>query len=224
MKQRLRPLAHQAARAVCTFGARRFEAALGDVEGTQRAVLAAQLLRYAGSEQAGALGLRPGLRAEEFRDRVPEHAWSDVADMVRRQRAGQTRVLTHEPCARYQPTSGSSSRVKWVPYTPGFLSDLDAAVTPWVADLYQSVPGVRTGQHYWSLSWIPTDLRADTPDNINDDTQLLSWEKRAASALMAPVPRWVAYAQSSEDSLFATLAWLLAADDLSPHQSVAQEW
>ncbi|MCA9534059.1 MAG: GH3 auxin-responsive promoter family protein [Myxococcales bacterium] len=215
MKQHLRPLAHQAARAVCAFGARRFDAALGDVEGTQRATLARQLERYMGSAQARALGLRPGLSAEAFRGRLAEQSWGDVEELVRRQRAGEAQVLTGEACARYQPTSGSSSKVKWVPYTPGFLADLDAAVTPWVADLYRTVPGLRTGQHYWSLSWIPTELRADTPDNINDDTQLLSWEKRAAAALMAPVPRWVAYARSSEDSLFATLAFLLAARDLS---------
>jgi hypothetical protein len=215
VKRHLRPLAHQAARAVCTFGARRFDAGLADVESTQRGVLARQLARYVGSAQGAALGLHPGLSAESFQERVSEHAWSDVEALVQRQRGGESRVLTGEACERYQPTSGSSSRVKWVPYTPGFLDDLDAAVTPWVADLYKSAPGVRTGQHYWSLSWIPTDLRAGTPDNINDDTQLLSWEKRAAAALMAPVPRWVAYARSSEDSLFATLAWLLSASDLS---------
>lgn len=215
MKDQLRPLAHQAARAVCAWGARRFDGALHDVESTQRATLARQLDLYAGSLQAGRLGITRGMSAEAFRDRVAEHSWADVESLVTRQRAGEAKLLTREDCARYQPTSGSSSRVKWVPYTPGFLADLDAAVTPWVADLYRGIPGVRAGRHYWSLSWIPTELRASTPDNINDDTQLLSWEKRAAAALMAPVPRWVAFAESSEDSLFATLAWLLAARDLS---------
>jgi hypothetical protein len=215
VKDQLRPFAHQAARAVCAWGARRFDDALHDVERTQRATLARQLEHYNGSLQAKRLGLTRTMSAEAFRDRVAEHSWSDVEALVTRQRAGEERMLTREHCERYQPTSGSSSRVKWVPYTPGFLADLDAAVTPWVADLYRSVPGVRAGRHYWSLSWIPTELRADTPGNVNDDTQLLSWEKRAAAALMAPVPRWVAFAESSDDSLFATLAWLLAARDLS---------
>lgn len=215
MKDQLRPLAHQAARAVCAWGARRFDDGLRDVERTQRATLARQLDLVAGSLQAGRLGITRSMSAEAFRDRIKEHSWSDVESLVTRQRAGEAQLLTREDCARYQPTSGSSSRVKWVPYTPGFLADLDAAVTPWVADLYRGIPGVRAGRHYWSLSWIPTELRASTPDNINDDTQLLSWEKRAAAALMAPVPRWVAFAESSDDSLFATLAWLLAARDLS---------
>jgi len=215
VKDQLRPLAHQAARAVCAWGARRFDDSLADVERTQRATLARQLDRYAGGLQAKQLGLTPGMSAEAFQSRVGEHSWSDVETLVNRQRGGEAKMLTGEACERYQPTSGSSSRVKWVPYTPGFLADLDAAVTPWVADLYRSVPGVRAGRHYWSLSWIPTELRADTPGNVNDDTQLLSWEKRAAAALMAPVPRWVAFAESSDDSLFATLAWLLAARDLS---------
>ncbi len=215
MSARLRPLAHRAAQLVCGLGARRFRGSLVDVEGTQRRVLANQLSRYAGSVQARKLGLSPSMRAEAFRDAVQEQSWADVAGLVERQRSGEPAVLTGGPCERYQPTSGSSSKVKWVPYTQGFLDDLDEAVTPWIADLYRQAPGIAQGRHYWSLSWIPTELRASTPNNINDDTQLLSWDKRLATALMAPVPGWVAYADSSEDSLFATLCFLVAARDLS---------
>ena len=58
MKDQLRPLAHQAARAVCAWGARRFDDSLADVERTQRATLARQLDRYAGGLQAKQLGLK----------------------------------------------------------------------------------------------------------------------------------------------------------------------
>lgn len=210
-----RAAAHRVAGAVCRARARRFSAGLKDVEATQRAVLARQLRRIEGTEAARRHGLSQGDPAEVFRRCVPESSWEDVATRVERQRAGEPRVLTRERCERYQPTSGSSSAVKWVPYPRGFLSDLDEAITPWLADLYARVPKVAHGQHYWSLSWVPSALRGAGPDNLNDDSQLVSWDKRLAAALMAPVPPAVAYTATSEDSLFATACFVAAARDLT---------
>ncbi|HEY0709616.1 MAG TPA: GH3 auxin-responsive promoter family protein, partial [Polyangia bacterium] len=118
-------------------------------------------------------------------------------------------------CDRYQPTSGSSAKIKWIPYTKGFLDELDRAVSPWGFDLYQRHPRIAGGRHYWSLSWLPTNLRESTAANVNDDRALLSWSKRLFSAATAPVPAWVTTTPSSDDSLFATLCFLAAADDLT---------
>ena len=206
---------HRAAALACTPSARAFDAALADVRGAQEERLAEVLRLVEGTEQARRLGLQPGLSPQAFRERVPACRYSDVAAAIERQRQGMPGQLTRARCPRYQPTSGSSDRLKWIPYPAAFLAQLDAAISPWGRDLYRRFPGIAQGRHYWSLSWMPTNLRAATATNVNDDRALLSWSKRAFTAMTAPVPAWVTSTASSDESLFATLCFLAAAADLS---------
>ena len=210
-----RRASHGAASLTCRRSARAFERALAETQATQLANLDRILGGVAGTTRARRLGLRPGLGAAAFRERVPETTYADVAESIERQRSGARGELTAEACDRYQPTSGSSAQVKWIPYTGSFLAQLDAAISPWGFDLYRRIPGIRRGRHYWSLSWLPTSLRAATSANVNDDRALLSPSKRAFLALAAPVPTWVASTDSSEDSIFATTCFLAAAEDLT---------
>ncbi|HXI55112.1 MAG TPA: GH3 auxin-responsive promoter family protein [Polyangia bacterium] len=210
-----RRLSHRAAVLACTGAARAFDRALADVQGAQVKRLRAVLRAVAGSAQAQRLGLDATMTPETFRARVGEHSYPDLADAIEQQRRGASAQLTGAHCHRYQPTSGSSSSMKWIPYTAGFLAELDAAISPWGFDLYRQVPPIARGRHYWSLSWMPTNLRAATAANLNDDRGLLSWSKRLFSAMTAPVPPWVATTSSSDDSLFATLCFLAAAADLT---------
>ncbi|MCP6318790.1 hypothetical protein NL491_28005, partial [Klebsiella pneumoniae] len=70
------------------------------------------------------------------------------------------------------------------------------------------------GTHYWSLSWIPTEMRSQTAGDINDDMKMLSFGKRLLAYLTQAAPQEIALAQSSDDSLFATIAYLAADDAL----------
>jgi hypothetical protein len=212
---RLRRTAHHAAVWTCAGAGRAFETALTDVRTTQEVQLQRTLREIAETDQAQRFGLRPGMKPDEFRARVPESQYADVAGAVEAQRAGQPKQLTNEACDRYQPTSGSSAKIKWIPYTRAFLAELDRAVSPWGHDLYRRYPRIAGGRHYWSLSWMPTNLRQVTAANVNDDRALLSWSKRLFSAATAPVPPWITTTPSSDDSLFATLCFLAAADDLT---------
>jgi hypothetical protein len=206
---------HHGVIGVCSPRALAYEQALRNPRKAQEQRLEAVLRAIAGTELSRVHGLRPGMSAAEFRSRVPESRYEDLRPMVERQKRGEPKVLTNKPCPRYQPTSGSSAKVKWVPYTEEFLAELDAAISPWGYDMYRASPRARQGRHYWSLSWLPTHLRESTDSNVNDDAALLSWSKRFYAALSSPVPPWVSYAKTSEDSVLATLVYLCAADDLT---------
>jgi hypothetical protein len=210
-----RQVSHRAAVLACAGSARAFEHALSDVRAAQLRKLDQTLRAIAGTAQAKRLRLESGLSPEDFRDRVPEIQYADVATAVEQQRGGARAQLTAARCRRYQPTSGSSAKVKWIPYTASFLADLDAAVSPWGFDLYRRFPGIGKGRHYWSLSWLPTNLRLTTDSNVNDDRALLPLSKRLFTAITAPVPPWVTTTSTSDESLFATLCFLAAADDLT---------
>lgn len=134
LKRRLvagcRQVSHRAAVLACAGSARTFDQALADVRGAQLRKLEQTLRAIAGTAQAKRLDLKPGLGPEAFRERAPEIQYADVATAVEQQRGGARAQLTAAHCRRYQPTSGSSAKVKWIPYTAPFLADLDAAVSP----------------------------------------------------------------------------------------------
>ncbi|MES2917547.1 MAG: GH3 auxin-responsive promoter family protein [Pseudomonadota bacterium] len=201
-------LTHQALRLACLRGDRRFAGQRHQLEKVQREKLA-QILRQV------PLDGRPAIASwEDFRERFPLTRYADWRDRIDAQRA-KGPSITSSPLVRYQPTSGSSERLKLIPYTQDFLGELDAAIAPWVASMYRQNPGLRTGVHYWSVSWLPESQRHLLDGNFNDDSELLGGVKRLLAAQSQAVPAGVAFAGAPEDALFATLAYLLARDDVS---------
>ncbi len=191
-------------------GLQKFERNINNVEAIQRERLKRWLAAASRSSEGQRHGISPDWTWEEFAQRMPVTTYADYAEALNEQRATHQSVLIDSPVMRYQPTSGSTSAVKWIPYTKLFLGELDEVISAWVGDLYRLYPSQTKGTHYWSLSWIPTDMREQTSGDINDDMKLLSWGKRLLAYLTQAVPQEVAMAHSSDDSLFATLAYLLA--------------
>ena len=79
-----------------------------------------------GSER---LGQRRGVAAdwqwETFAEQMPVSEYGDWRGPVDRARESGGNALIQSPVVRYQPTSGSTSAIKWIPYTRQFLSELD---------------------------------------------------------------------------------------------------
>lgn len=113
---------------------------------------------------------------------------------------------------RYQPTSGSSSKIKWIPYNSPFLKAIGNTANIWLYDLYQSFPKIKDGSHYWSLSWLPEELR----DKLNnDDSVLLGSLKQKLLSFIFPVPSSVSSERTLSLSLKLTAIYLLKTKDLS---------
>jgi len=207
-------LGHHLLQLLVAPGRRRFEHHLGELESAQRARLSRWLSAAARSPEGQRRGVRADWSWEEFARQMPVTGWNDYAEAINVQRERKQALLIDSPVMRYQPTSGSTSAVKWVPYTKMFLDELDQVITAWVGDLYRQFPRQGKGTHYWSLSWIPTELRSQTAGDINDDMKMLSWGKRLLAYLTQSAPQEIALAQTSDDSLFATIAYLAADESL----------
>ena len=206
---------HQIAKASLNRSAIRFKRATHRIEAVQREKLH-ELLSLAGKRQPHSkLNPQSIVPYELWRDQAPITTYDDWRDLVDEQKSTGNHIVSGEPCARYQPTSGSSSRIKWIPYTKRFLWELDQAISPWMNGIYDSFPKTRQGQHYWSLSWIPTELRQKVDDNVNNDLEILPWWKRIFAQKMMAVPDSIAYANTSDESMFATLCYLSGNKNLS---------
>jgi hypothetical protein len=196
-------------------GSKGFEKSLKNSEAIQRKKLAALINAAENTKTSVNLGLKKNMSYSEFSERVPVSNYKDWEDLVDTQKKTTKPILFQEHCERYQPTSGSSSKMKWIPYTPSFLNELDNAISPMLVDVFRSNPGIFYGKHYWSLSWIPTHLRTRLSPDSNDDMKLLPWWKRFFIGLTMAVPTEISFAATSEGSMVSSLAYLLACKDLS---------
>lgn len=205
--------AHGILRLALTPGNRRFQASQKELERIQRERLA-RILRHVGAVRDQQALWHGRWRWEDFARTEPVTDYSHWRDRITNQmKTGRLR-LGLSPVQRYQPTSGSSSAIKWIPYTRQFLQELDGAISPWFYDLYRQFPGTASGRQYWSLSWLPSSMRQQGDHQLNNDSQLLSIGKRLLLGRTQAVPEAVALAPTSEDAMFATVAWLAATDDL----------
>jgi hypothetical protein len=189
---------------------RRFRRALGDVEGAQRRSLARLLPSALALNPEAAARIGPGASWEELVRRLPLTTWEDHAGW-----AEPLRFAPPGPAGRlrFEPTSGSTSARKWIPYPPAFRAELNEAASAWICGAAGRHPGILGGPHYWSLSWLPDDLRA--AGQGADDLALLPPLARLVLRRLMAVPGAVATLPSSAEALSATLVHLAARPDLA---------
>jgi len=148
---------------------------------------------------------------ENFRVTQPVTDYTSWQTQILRQKK-QNQSLFAEDCQRFEPTSGSTSRRKWTPYPQSFLQDLNKAAGPWLADIGERHPGTLKGRHYWSLSWLPEDLRKQTNNN---DLELLSKSKRFLMGQIMACPDGLQNLSTSLEARQATAISLARCEDLS---------
>lgn len=208
-------VAHRIMKLALAKGHRRFSGNLDNLEVVQREQLQRILAGVATSQHGQEQGMDASWRWEDFSQRLPVTDYRYWEPLIQQQQKGGGNLLGADRVSRYQPTSGSTSSFKLIPYTAGFLSELDSAIAPWIYQLYCNYPTLKNGRHYWSLSWLPDSRRELMTANINDDLKILSPLKQFAARVSQSVPQSVSMTDHIEDSFFATIAWLLATSDLT---------
>jgi len=203
------PLSHQVLKLFCRQTDQRFQKQKNALEQVQREKLEKILQMSTLAQQAGVTDY------ESFKTRFPVTRYAQWRDQITACRSSKT-TLSSSKLVRYQPTSGSSEQIKFIPYTQAFLDELDAAIAPWLSSMYRKCNQLDRGTHYWSVSWLPESQREVLKDeNLNDDSALLGLGKRILSKFTQAVPSDVSFAAQADDALFATLCYLVADADLA---------
>lgn len=155
------------------------------------------------------------LSYEQFAKKFPLTRYAHWKKNIEQSRSSGKNHLSTEKIIRFQPTSGSSEALKFIPYTQTFLDELDEAIGLWLSSLYKQYPQLKNSTHYWSVSWLPESQRkALENENLNDDSALLSLSKRILSKITQAVPAEIALAESAEDAMLATVTYLVADKNL----------
>jgi hypothetical protein len=119
----------------------------------------------------------------------------------------------------FEPSSGSSSAAKWIPYTASLRSEFQRAIRAWIYDLFSTFPAMRHGSAYWAISPLNRQGPSLTPGGIpigyGSDAEYLGRFERWAAARAFAVPAQVANAPDLDACLEATCRHLRAARHLT---------
>ena len=192
--------------------ARQFISAFSDVRKTQEKIFNHLLQLSRGTPSAGGLGLNQIQTYLEFREKIAVTGYETFSPGIEKQKSGEKSVLSLSPCSKYQPTSGSTSTMKWIPYTEALLAEFNRAAGAWISDMGKNYPAIKNGKHYWSLSWLPDELRAEVSSN---DAELFPLWKRVLMQNTMAVPDGISRVKTSHAAMIASLAYLCAEEDLS---------
>jgi len=194
---------------------RRFEYALKWPQETQKARLFHLLKNNADSAFGKAFGFSKIHSIDDFQKQVPLSTYTDYEPWIQRILAGEEKVLTREAVTRCVPSSGSTSARKLIPYTAALQREFNAAIGPWIADMYRARPNLKSGPAYWSVSpAIPeTGEATQVPIGFDDDADYLGFAKHLVNATLA-VPSSIRFVDDIQRFRTLTLLFLLRAREL----------
>lgn len=196
----LSKLSHSIIKKISKKDRKRFYKELEDIEQTQRRILAQMIYDLKDIHPS----LDGELSYERFR-KLPITNYDDWNEaIVKQKKTGQDILSKH--VSHYQATSGSSASIKWIPYNKEYKKQLDIAANTWLNDLYCKYPKLKGGKHYWSLSWVPNNLRDKVKTN---DATLFDPFKQLLLNQIFPVPDSVAHADTIEESMYQTVKHLV---------------
>ena len=155
---------------------------------------------------------------EKFQNKIPIVNYENVKEFVEREKRGESNVLLSDKIKLFELTSGSTSDVKYIPYTKKFLKSYMNGVFSWIYNLYQNNKRLFLGSSYWSVSPI---LKREAVTSggirvgIEDDTSY--FDKVSAFFLnkLFTVPKEIKNTQNMEDFLLITAVFLLLSENLT---------
>lgn len=154
---------------------------------------------------------------DDYRERVPLVAYDDLRGEMERIARGEANVLAAEPVVRLEPTSGTSSGSKLVPYTRSLQRAFRRGLDGWIADLFARWPDLKRGPAYWSvtpLSGGPMRSPGGIPIGFDDDTGYLGGAVGRLMRHALAVPTAVKRLADIDAFRYATLRHLVGCADL----------
>lgn len=81
-----------------------------------------------------------------YQREVPLTIYEDYVDYIEKIKDGKENVLTRGRVLLLEPTSGSTSASKYIPYTESLKKEFQKALKPWIYDLYNSYKDIKWGE------------------------------------------------------------------------------
>lgn len=209
---------NRALRDSCEVESKAFYRAIQDVKRTQEE----KLLNIIRNNEATFFGRRFNFRSirssDEFRLAVPITTYEDYEDYLTQIAEGEENVLTRDRVLMLEPTSGSTSATKFIPYTDSLNREFQQGIFPWLYDILTNRPDVANGSFYWSITPV-THKQERTVGGVligfGDDSSYFTEQQQRLIVGLSAVPFDIAKIQDIDEFRRQTLSYLVQNKDLS---------
>ena len=154
----------------------------------------------------------------KYQQTVPLTTYEDYDKYIEEIKNGKNNVLTKEKVLLLEPTSGSTSASKYIPYTNSLKKEFQKALKPWIYNLYTSNEDIKWGKSYWSITPVTKDKEYTVgviPIGFEEDTEYFGFfEKKLFEEIFA-VDGSVAKVNSIDEFYYETSIQLLMTKNLT---------
>ena len=154
---------------------------------------------------------------EDFQTLVPVRTYEDFLPFIESVARGSKKILTDEEVRLFEPTSGSSSSSKLIPYTTGLKEDFRKGLDPWIFSLYFGHPELFGGSVYWSITPSHSEKRyteSGIPVGFAKDQEYFGGIQKWVLDTIMAVPSEVKNIKEIADFRYCTLLFLVSRRDL----------
>lgn len=109
---------------------------------------------------------------KDFQQNVPITDYESYKEYINEIMQGHENVLTCEKILLLEPTSGSTSATKYIPYTKSLQKAFNEGLKPWLSDIFINYPEVMNKQMYWSITPTQKQLEVKSKVKIGFDNDL----------------------------------------------------
>lgn len=155
---------------------------------------------------------------EEYREKVPLTNYEDYLEYIELIKNGEKNILTKEEIILLEPTSGSTSSSKLIPYTEGLKREFQAGIKPWIYSLYNNFPEIKKGKSYWSVTPMATEKKYTSggiPIGFEEDSEYFGKIENYLMDIIFASPKNIKLEKDMDNFYLKTAVKLLETKNLS---------
>lgn len=112
---------------------------------------------------------------KDFQNTLPITKYDDYSLYIEEIMEGKQNILTSDKVLLLEPTGGSSSGSKYIPYTQNLKQAFNKGFEPWLSDLFLKFPNIINNPMYWSIT--PSSsirkIKSKIPIGFDNDLEYL---------------------------------------------------
>jgi hypothetical protein len=189
----------------------RFDNAAEQVESLQKKILMNSLARNAKTKYGRRFDFKNITSISQYQQIVPLTTYDDYQEEISAIAGGEQHVLTKDKVLLFEPSSGTTSPSKLIPYTSTLRQEFNCGIKTWLYNLYSNYPALK-GTAYWSISPASTPPPPNScviPVGFAADSDYLGYVGRFITTSLQAVPAEVAKITNIESFRYVTLLFLL---------------
>ncbi len=154
---------------------------------------------------------------KDFQKHIPIRDYEDFNPWMDDLKTGRWKVLTDENVLLFEPTGGTSSGSKLIPYTHSLKIEFQKAINVWLMNILEEMPEAMEGTNYWSISPLIQQRQkaiGGIPIGFDNDYDYLGWSKEDTDKVFV-VPGEISKIRNINNFFYVTAFFLLKAKNLS---------